>query len=80
MTSGAPTRSAVGGAVAARVEVRDLRRQRVDVAGDNSPRASAWIASASCGNSRILTAYSIGGPLPPSAAPRSLPVIATTSR
>ena len=32
------------------------------------PRSSSRLASASCGNSRILTAYSIAGPAPPMTA------------
>jgi hypothetical protein len=47
---------------------------------DNSPRTSTWLARPSCGNSRIFTAYSMAGPLPPRTGASTLPVIATTSR
>jgi len=46
----------------------------------SSPRSSSRASSASCGNSRIFTAYSIASPDPPGAGASTPPAIGTTSR
>jgi hypothetical protein len=63
------------------VEAGDLQRERIDLGGHvSSPCSISRLASASCGNSRIFTAYSSTGPEPPMTGASKLPVIDTTSR
>ena len=78
--SGVPNALAAAATSIAAVKGGHLGRERVDIGGPELAAVEQPLARASWGNSRIFTAYSTAGPVPPITGASTLPVIGTTSR